>query len=151
MPDIPATRTPTAAPDIPTPMLRLISKNPSIALRMPDRNMRAMADELLTHRADAKPAAATAADREQRKTDAITDALIANFTITGNPRETWRISTISAVLIDELRAAGWQDITLAEIQDLIRVLDANPTIPLTLDTTGPAPVLHGLAAQGAAV
>lgn len=130
-----------------TPLLRLISDNPAIAMALPDRGLRDMADELLARRAldiiDAR------AERERRRADAIADALRFNFALTGNPGDIWRISTVAAVLVDHLSAHGWPDITHRHVYDTLAAICASPRMPLALGDELGHPVLYGLRAVGA--
>lgn len=141
---------PTKAADIlPTPFLRIVADNHAAAAAMPKDKVQDMAGELVARRAlDLVDAAAA---RRRSKADAIVDALIANFTITGNPKHIWRADTVDAVLRDELASKGWPDCSPWNVYDVLRSLSDNPTVPLTLAFENGHHVMRGLRVQGAAV
>lgn len=139
---------PTEAQAPTTPMLRLISGNHVIAGALPDHAVQAMADELMARRAlDVIDAAA---ERRKRKADAIVDALIANFVITGNPNHLWRADTIDAVLRDDLQSKGWRDVTPSDVFAVLSSLSDNATVPLALVFKQDRHIVTGLKVQGAA-
>lgn len=133
--------------EVPTPMLRLISGNPSLAALLPAASIRNIVDELMARRAldqlDAR------AERLARKADAIVDALRHSFTLTGTPAHVWRVDTVAAVLADEVRSRGWPDITHRDIHTTLEQLHRDPTIPIGLGTEDGYAVVRGLIAQGA--
>ncbi len=138
---------------LPTPMLRLISGNPAIAMSLPDRVVQGMADELLGRRAFDKVDAALA--RQTRRADAICDAFRANFIITGKANNIWPVDSIADVITDDMKTRGWRDCTRRDVAKVLDAIDRDPWIPLALITKTTRGRTHtymqGVRAQGAAV
>lgn len=133
---------------VPDPMLRLIQHNPAVAKGLPAHNICDMADELMARRAiDTIDAAAA---RRTRRADAIIDALRLSFTITGNPHHMWRLTSVTDVILDEVRACGFRDATALHVEHALRSAADATHGALTFATKRGVTVLQGLRAQGAA-